>query len=180
MENLLGEIRVFGFGTIPKGWFTCAGQTLAVNQYQALFSLLGASFGGDGINNFKLPDYRGVVGLSTGPGFNFGQPFGQPVVSLTVPQLASHNHLVGVNEDMGNDILRDGDDYPAQMSVFVSNPQSQKYAVKGFVNNPGNTLIPLAPDTIGIAGGGQPHANLQPYLGLNICIAWQGVYPSRP
>lgn len=180
MENLLGEIRVFGFGTVPKGWATCAGQTMSVSQNQALFSLLGNAFGGDGISNFKLPDYRGVVGLSTGSGFSFGQSLGQPVVSLTVPQMASHNHLVAVNEDMGNNILSNGDDYPAQMSVFVSNPQSQKYAVQGFVNNPGNTLIPLAADTIGIAGGGQPHPNLQPYLGLNICIALQGIYPSRP
>lgn len=179
MDNFLGEIRVFGFGVIPRGWVSCAGQTMSVRQYSALFSLLGTTFGGDGVNNFKLPDYRGVVGIAPGPNFGYGESGGQAFVSLTVPQMPSHNHLVGANEAMGNNVLSNGDDYPAELSVFVTNPQSQQYAVSGFIDTPGNTLVPLVQDTIGSTGGGQPHENRQPYLALNVCIALEGAYPSR-
>ncbi|NBA88063.1 phage tail protein [Emticicia sp. CRIBPO] len=183
MDNFLGEIRNFGFGRIPKGWANCAGQIMSIQQNTALFSLLGTTYGGDGITTFALPDLRGKtsvnVGTYLGTPYAWGQQAGTESVTLNTTQLPAHNHFSYGNEAMGNNILNSGDDYPAEMSVFVSNPQSQQYAVNGF--NPTNSnMVPLAPDSIMQTGGNQPHENRQPYLCINICIALQGVFPSRP
>lgn len=178
MEMILGEIRNFSFNIVPKGWAKCAGQTMSIAQNTALFSLLGTTYGGNGVTTFNLPNLQGLTGLSQGQGYTLGQQAGYEFVSLTPNQLPAHNHFVIAHETMGNNVLNNIDDYPAQMSVFVSNPQSQQYAVNGFTDNHAN-MIPLANDTIGSTGGGQPHENRQPFLVINVCIAITGVFPSR-
>lgn len=182
MENFLGEIRVFSFGKAPKGWANCAGQIMSIQQNSALFSLLGTTYGGDGITTFALPNLQGRtelgVGVSLNNTFAWGQAAGNETVTLNTSQIPQHTHMVLAMDSMGNNILNNADDYPAQMSVFVTNPQSQQYPVNGFLPTNSN-MVPLAADSITPTGGSQPHENRQPYLCVNICIALQGIFPSR-
>jgi microcystin-dependent protein len=167
----LGEIRLFSFNFAPKGWAFCNGNLLSISQYQALFALLGTYYGGNGIQNFALPDLRSKVPLHMGSGggstYNIGETGGAENVTLLTTELPTHNHLLqAVNAAgataklFGHNIAQSGTTYP-------------RYA-------PGaSNVVPLNPASIQPAGGSTPHGNIQPYLSMNYCIAMQGIFPSR-
>jgi microcystin-dependent protein len=182
MEAYLGEIRTFAFGTIPKGWTACNGQALPIRSNQALYALLGTQYGGDGVNTFNLPNLQGnvMVGAGTGNGLtlNIGQTGGSTSVTLTTPQLPAHNHPVQAAETLGSQALGGTNDYLSQVGVYVSNIQSQLYAVNAY-SNQSTGITPLTPNTITVTGAGQSHENRMPYQALNVCIAVTGIFPSR-
>jgi microcystin-dependent protein len=169
-EPYLAEIRIFSFEFAPKGWAFCAGQLLPINQNQAIFSLLGTTYGGNGTTNFALPDLRSRVpmhqGNVQGNVFVEGQTGGVEAHTLSVNEIPSHSHFVNVSSVPGNSNSPAGN-FLAQSSRFV------------LYSGTLSTQTTLQPATVGSAGGGQPHFNLQPYLVLNFCIALAGIFPSR-
>lgn len=168
MEQFIGEIRAFGFTFAPRGWATCDGQLLAINQNQALFSLLGTTYGGDGVTTFALPDLRGRVSVHMGQGpgrspYVAGQVGGAEAVTLTASQMPAHGHPVA-----------------ASSAATDKNPSGNVPAYTGSAASYGATLdLTMNQAMVGTAGGSQPHPNLQPYLTINWCIALMGEYPSR-
>ena len=168
-EPFLGEIRVFGFNFAPVGWAFCQGQLLPIAQNTALFSLLGTTYGGDGVQTFALPDLRGrvPVNMGQGPGlspYNLGQASGTETVTILQNQMPAHGHSVQANDGPGSGTRPAG-------SVLARTGASTYAAA------PDGTT--MAATMISQAGGGQPVPNLQPLLVLNLCIALQGIFPSR-
>ena len=164
-EPFLGEIRILSFGFAPRGWATCDGQLLPINQNQALFSLLGTMYGGDGRVNFALPDLRGRVSMHVGEGHIQGESAGRESVTLTPAEMPQHTHIALSNTDAGTEASPTGKFWAKD---------SGDNAVYSTV---GGTL--MHPNAISTVGGSQPHANLAPLLTLSYCIALQGIFPSR-
>jgi len=162
----MSEIRIMSFNFAPKGWAQCNGQFLPINQNQALFSLLGTMYGGNGQTTFALPDLRGRTPIHQGSGFTEGQAGGQEAHTLTMSEMPSHTHTLNSNLQPN----------PATLAVLAGN-------LLGVLTTPiykqPSNLTTLQPATIGNAGGSQPHNNLQPYSVLNFCIALQGAFPSQ-
>ncbi|HEV2706676.1 MAG TPA: tail fiber protein [Pyrinomonadaceae bacterium] len=161
-EPFLSEIRIMSFNFPPKGWALCNGQLLPINQNQALFSLLGTTYGGNGQTNFALPNLRGRVPIHSGNGHTLGEAAGSTSVTVTQQQMPQHNHFAMASDANGAQ--------PIPTNNFL-----------GQVNNlytPPANLTPLEPGTITNVGGSQPHNNMMPYLVLNFCIALQGIFPS--
>ncbi len=159
----IGELRIYSFNFPPKGWAFCNGQLLAINQNQALFSILGTTYGGNGQTNFALPDLRGRIPLHWGDGVSLGERAGQESHTLTIQEMPQHNHGVRA---WGNTAQ-----VPSPAGNTWGGADANPYATAS------NSI--LAPGSIGNAGGSQPHPNMSPYLVLNICIALVGVFPSR-
>ena len=168
-DPYLGEIRLLSFNFPPKGWAQCNGQLLAINQYQALFSLLGTQFGGNGVQNFALPDMRSRVPVHMSGTYPIGGTGGVETVSLNSNQIPSHIHMVQAVNTKGGAVLPVGH--------LLSQSEGTGQLQPGYVA-PANTTT-LNPASIQPAGNGQPHNNLQPYLAMNYCIALQGIFPSR-
>lgn len=161
-EPFLGEIRLMSFNFAPKGWAMCNGQLYPINQNQALFSLLGTTYGGNGQTTFALPDYRGRVPISVGGGFTLGQAGGEQAHTLTISEMPQHLHLrQGTSNNADTPV-------PAG-NLFATN--SNQYTA------PAN-LTTMNPGSVSNVGGGQAHQNMQPYLTLTFCIALQGIFPS--
>ena len=160
-EPFLGELKLMAFNFAPKGWALCNGQFMTINQNQALFSLLGTMYGGNGQTTFALPNLRGRVPMHVGAGFNQGQSGGQDAHTLTSQEMPAHNHPVNASTAAGN---------AADPTMLA--PFSDGYGGTA-------SLTSIQPATIGNVGGGQAHENRQPYLVLNWCIALQGIFPSR-
>lgn len=172
MENFIGEIRMYPYGWPPKGWAMCAGQILNIAQNQALFSLLGTQFGGDGITTFALPDLRGRVARHTGNGLSQGARGGVENVTLLTSNLPQHNHFVTASTDSA-DSPSFSNNCMATATLVASSEPTHFYA-------PGTAgLQPIASASVSNAGGNLPHENCQPSLVLTPCIALTGVYPSR-
>lgn len=178
MEPFLGEIRMVAWNFPPIGWALCNGQLLSISQNSALFSLLGTTYGGDGTTTFALPNLQSRVPIHQGQGAGLspyvtGQLGGSEAVMLLQTQMPSHNHLVGVSNQPGtvadptNATLAQGNSGQGRAPVPVSN-----YVTTAATGS-------LAPLTVSVSGGNQPHNNLQPYLCVNFIIALQGVFPSR-
>ena len=163
-EPFLGELRVMSFVFAPKGWALCNGQLLPINQNQALFSLLGTTFGGDGRVNFALPDLRGRVPIHVGGSHPLGDRGGEPAHTLSIAELPTHTHVL-------NGSTTAGANTPSNTTVFGgSNPQP--------VYGGAASLGAMAATSITNTGGSQAHLNMQPFLTLNFCIALQGIFPS--
>lgn len=172
----IGEIQEYGFNFAPRGWAFCAGQLLPIAQNTALFSLLGTQYGGNGTTNFQLPNLQGRSACSQGqsPGLSdrvIGETFGTTSVTLTAAQTPAHSHAM--TAFVQNDPAKRSSSPAAGAGISTLAP-----ANKQFVSSAPNTTF--APTMLAAAiGGGQPHANQQPYLAINFCIALQGVYPAR-
>lgn len=167
-EPFIAEIRIVSFNFPPKGWALCNGQFLPINQNQALFSLLGTTYGGDGRVNFALSDLRGRVplhfGSSGGSNFVQGQSGGEVEHTLIPTEMPAHTHTLQGSTTAATSGIPTGNT-PAQSNLSV-------YA-------PAGNLTTLPPQSIGFAGSSQSHPNLQPFLVLNFVIALQGIFPSR-
>jgi microcystin-dependent protein len=180
-DFFLGEIEMFGFDFAPKGWALCNGQLMPLQSNQALFSLLGTAYGGDGIRTFGLPDMRGrlPVGQGTGPGLTarvIGEFFGEENHTLLSTETPQHSHTVAVisNPDLANNSAQPGPTEFLAQTTF-SGPAGQTTLVYVPDANPTN---PMSASAVGKAGG-SPHTNLMPLLALNFCICLTGIFPSR-
>lgn len=168
-EPFVGEIRMFAGNFAPRGWALCDGQLLAVSQNDALFSLLGTIYGGDGRTTFGLPDMRGRIPLhmGTGPGLanrRIGAKAGSENVSLTSNQIPSHTHQIQASSE--------GGDSTAPAGKVLANSGTHPIYID-------DTAVNMSSTAIANTGGSQQHTNLQPYLCVNFIIALFGIYPSR-
>jgi microcystin-dependent protein len=181
MSNpFISMIEAFSFSFAPRGWALCAGQTLPINQYQALFSLLGVTFGGDGQTTFNLPDLRGRLALGFGQGaglssYNLGAAGGEDAHQLLLSEVPSHAHTLnatnngqsnGTNIPSGSVLMGSG------YGIEANNPVENVYSNA-------SPTIAMAAGAVSAAGGGLPHENRMPFLTINYCIALQGIFPSR-
>ena len=161
-EPFLSEIRIFSFSFPPKGWALCNGQLLPINQNQALFSLLGTTFGGDGRVNFGLPDMRGRTPIHVDSGHTLGERGGEQAHTLSMAELPTHTHVLqGSSNNAG-----------------TNNPNNAVLANSTAVYHSPANLTSLSPSSVTNVGGSQAHLNMQPFLTLNFCIALQGIFPS--
>jgi microcystin-dependent protein len=163
-DPFLCEIKIVSFNYPPKGWAFCNGQILPINQNQALFSLLGTTYGGDGRVNFALPDLRGRVAMHTGQGHTLGERAGEQAHTLTTAEMPAHTH-----QAIATSNITDQSD--------PTNNQWANGASFAVFRNQANTT--MDPASVALAGGNQAHNNMSPFLGLNFCIALQGIFPSR-
>lgn len=163
-EPFLSEIRFFSFGFAPRGWAQCNGQLLPINQNQALFALLGTTYGGNGTTNFALPDFRGRVPVHQSSGYPLGQRAGVEAVALQQQHLPPHRHGI-----------------PATSApATTTNPQGAVPAIPAQGRHYGtDASVPMSPDALGSVGGAVPHDNVQPFLAITFCIALQGIFPSQ-
>jgi microcystin-dependent protein len=161
-EPFLSEIRLMSFSFAPKGWALCNGQLLPINQNQALFALLGNTFGGDGRVNFALPDVRGRTPIHVGSGHILGEKAGEQAHTLTISEIPQHPH--GLNAASDNAAI----DTPG--GNLLASGANQ------YLNPPPSTT--LVPSSVSNTGGSQAHLNMQPFLTLTFCIALQGIFPS--
>jgi microcystin-dependent protein len=168
-DPFLGEIKMVSFDFAPKGWALCNGQLLPINQNQALFSLLGTTYGGNGQTNFALPNLQGRAAAHFGQSLSLGQAGGEAAHTLIQQELPTHSH--GGRLTASADFANASD--PAGR-VFGARPRGGPVV---YAPPPADT--PLAPSAMQIAGGSQPHENMQPYLTVNFVIALVGIFPSR-
>jgi microcystin-dependent protein len=163
-EPFLSELKIVSFNFPPKGWALCNGQLLPINQNQALFALLGTTYGGDGRVNFALPNLRGRVAMSMGSGHTLGEAGGESSHTLSIAEMPTHTHVLNASSTAANAVL------PGP-NLFAPSPQQVYTAATNFVS--------LEPSSVANTGGSQPHLNQQPYLVLNVIIALQGIFPSQ-
>jgi microcystin-dependent protein len=167
-DRFLGSLSLVPYNFEPRGSAFCNGQLLAISQNQALFSLLGTQYGGNGITTFALPDLRGriPIGQGQGPGLtprSMGERGGEEFVTLTVAQMPAHNHIPVASSSPGNTVS------PA---FWAPGPRMLLYSAA-------TSLVPMHPAALANAGSNQPHDNIKPYLALNYVIWLQGIFPSR-
>lgn len=177
MEPYVGELRVFSFGQIPKGWHACDGTVLQIKQYAALYMLLGIAYGGDGVNTFALPDLRSRAPLqftANNTNYKMGAAMGTENVTLTAAAIPQHSHEYQMTNSA------------ATLPAITANQNKymglQNVPTAGAVINsfgPPNGLVPLSPNALSATAPGA-HENRMPFLALNICIALLGYFPARP
>ena len=161
-DPFLSEIRIMSFGFASQGWALCNGQLLPINQNQALFSLLGTTFGGNGQTNFALPDLQARTPIHVGSGHTLGERGGEQAQTLSIAELPTHQHTLRASSANGNNAV-------ATANILAS--------VSGLYGPPAS-LTSMEPSSVSTVGGSQAHLNLQPFLTLNFCIALQGIFPS--
>lgn len=164
-EPFLAEIRIMSFGFPPKGWALCDGQLLPINQNQALFSLLGTTYGGDGRVNFGLPDLQSRTPIHMGSGHTLGERGGEQAHTVSISEVPTHVHSGMATSTNGAVIIPTGN--------LLASGTPQLY------HAPDPNLTPLNAGTVGSVGGSQAHLNMQPFLVLNFSIALQGIFPSQ-
>ncbi len=165
MSNpFIGEIRMFGGNFAPAGWAFCNGALMAIDQNDALFNLIGTTYGGDGQTTFALPDLQSRVPIHVGPGFALGQSGGAETVTLTSSQIPAHSHVPQANPNVGTQ----------------SGPASGVWA-QSTLNQFSSTApsVTMAPQALGSSGGSQPHDNMMPFLVVNFILSLFGIFPSQ-
>jgi microcystin-dependent protein len=173
-EPFLSEIRIMSFNFAPKGWATCDGQFLPINQNQALFSLLGTTYGGNGQTTFALPDLRGRSPFHVGNGHTLGERGGEAAHTLNQSEMAAHNHRAACDNTGGLLSVATKVINPQAHNTWAASTQNPYKAPEAGVPD-----AAMNPASISATGGSQPHENMQPYNTLNFCIALQGIFPSR-
>lgn len=163
-EPFLSEIKIVSFNFPPKGWALCNGQLLPINQNQALFALLGTTYGGNGQTTFALPNLRGQVPIHMGNGHTLGEKAGSTSVTVNIQQLPTHSHVVNANNNAGTQV--------SPTNNILAKAPANSYGIPA-------SVVPLRPESVTSVGGSQAHNNMMPYLVLNFIIALQGIFPSR-
>lgn len=171
----VGEIRLFSFPRIPQGWFACDGSLKSIANNEVLYTLLGTTYGGDGVNTFAVPDLRGQVPLhqGIGPGLTprvMGQKGGSETVTLLQTQMPAHTHVFSAISSLATS---NTPGTSAQLAAPVNNDKMYTSSLAGL------TTYDMAPAATGSVGGGLPHDNTMPTLTASFCIAWAGIYPSQ-
>ena len=166
-EPFLSEIRIMSFNFAPKGWALANGQLLPINQNQALFSLLGTTFGGDGRVNFGLPDIRGRAPIHVGSGHTLGERAGEQAHTLSISEIPTHTHAAHATTAQA--------DQNSNSAAPTRMPAQSNFS---FLYGPASNLQSMAQNTLASVGGSQAHLNMQPFLTLSFCIALQGIFPS--
>ena len=164
-EPFLGEIRVMSFPFAPRGWAFCNGQLMTISQNQALYSLIGTTYGGDGRTNFLLPNLQGRVPIHQAGGYPLGNAGGEQAHTLSATELPPHAHALNATSASGNAIVAPG-------NLLATTPNQLYHA-------PDGNTVAMNAASISPAGGGQAHANMMPYLTLNFCIALTGIFPTQ-
>ena len=164
-QPFIGEVRIMAFDYAPRDWAQCNGQLIPVHQNPALYSLLGTTYGGDGINNFGLPELRGRTIFHKGSGYLWGQRGGYEYAFVTADMVGAHNHGFHCTANNAN--------YNLPKNRYFANANSPVYTT-----NPGSAKT-LNPQSMNYSGNGSPHYNMQPSLVLNFCMALEGDYPRR-
>jgi microcystin-dependent protein len=167
-DPFLSEIKIMSFNYAPRGWAQCNGQLLPINQNQALFSLLGTTYGGNGQTTFALPDLRGRVPIHVGGGHTLGERAGEESHTLTLAELPTHLHALMASNTTGDAPVPFSN---GQGNVLASNPSA--------LYKPPANLVAMEASSVTNVGGSQPHLNLQPFLTLNYCICLVGIFPSQ-
>jgi microcystin-dependent protein len=162
-EPFLSEIKIMSFGFPPKGWALCDGQLLPINQNQALFSLLGTTYGGDGRVNFGLPNLQSRTPMHMGNGHTLGERGGEQAHTLSISEIPTHVHIANAQSAA------------AGTQVAQNNLLANALSLWGAPAS----LTSLHPSTVANVGGSQAHLNMQPFLTLSFCIALQGIFPSQ-
>jgi microcystin-dependent protein len=160
----MSEVKIISWNFAPKGWAFCNGQFLPINQNQALFSLLGTMYGGNGQTTFALPDLRGRTAIHQGQGFQEGQPGGEEFHTITQNETPTHIHFMSAVTEVGNTTAPSGN--------WLARSATEPY-------RPLSSPTTMHPSSITNIGGSQAHENRQPFLVLNFVIALQGAFPSR-
>jgi microcystin-dependent protein len=163
-EPFLGEIRIVSFSFPPKGWALCNGQLMMINQNQALFALLGTTYGGNGTTNFSLPNLQGRLPIHFGNGFVQGQTGGEATHTLLIQEMPGHTHGIQASSASADQVSPAGN--------LWANGNVPAYS--------GSAGATMNPASIGNVGGSQAHQNMSPYLVLNFVIALSGIFPTRP
>jgi microcystin-dependent protein len=159
----VAQLLLASFNFAPKGYALCNGQFLPINQNQALFSLLGTTYGGNGVQNFALPNLQGATSVGVGNGIGWGQVGGEPSHTLSISEVPIHTHQLS-----------------AAGGANLAKPAGALIASgSGTIYTPASNLTAMNAASLGQTGGGQPHENRQPYLVMNWCIALTGIFPSR-
>jgi microcystin-dependent protein len=172
----LSQIEIFSFNFAPKGWTQCSGQLLPINQNQALFSLLGTTYGGDGRVNFALPDLRSRVPIHMGNGFVLGQKGGEEAHTINASETPTHGHSIMTDATHTGTIFTPANNTTLAQSIGVNSSGGNfGLAIYGAFAPQSQ----FAQQTVSFTGGSQPHTNIMPYLCLNMCIALQGIFPSQ-
>lgn len=175
MDPILGQIIMFAGNFAPQGWAFCNGQLLSIAQNTALFSILGTTYGGDGVSTFGLPNLQGRVPMHWGNGAGLtprtiGQMAGEESVTLVASQMPAHNHILAANSGNGDQLSPSGN-----VTAIVNESGRTQYT--GYCATANATMAATA---ISAAGGSQPHDNMPPYQCVSFIIATTGIYPSRP
>jgi microcystin-dependent protein len=162
-EPFLSEIRMMSFVFAPKGWALCNGQLLPINQNQALFALLGTTYGGDGRVNFALPDLRGRAPIHMGSGHTLGERGGEQAHTLSISEIPTHTHVFQASQSNADQPISTNNMFGTSNNMYAA----------------ASALVSINAATIPNVGGSQAHLNMQPFLTLSFCIALQGIFPSQ-
>jgi microcystin-dependent protein len=178
-EPFMSEIKIISFNFAPKGWAFCNGQLLPINQNQALFSLLGTTYGGDGRVTFGLPDLRGRIPVGAGQGISLGERGGEYAHTLLISEMPTHNHLLMADAATAGSSNTNTPDVTKVLGQSAGTGGSPPAPFGVNMYSTASPNVALAPQSISNNGGSQPHENEQPFLTLNFCIALQGIFPSQ-
>lgn len=172
-QPFMGEIKIIAWNFAPRGWAFCNGQFLPINQNQALFSILGTTYGGNGQTTFALPDFRGRSPYHLGQGHTLGEKGGEAAHTLSISEMPPHQHSPNASNTSGNLVFPAAVSPVAQHNIWAITTQNP------YTAPPGASPAAMNAGCIGNTGGSQPHENRQPYTVLNFIIALSGIFPSR-